>query len=153
MKSYSKNLMKPINVLIILEENMLITYNITQDKIEKYGIGSSDANTMGATLNYWKCLDPYSNGVRLYIDNNHTERQIRQCVMSRNNFLPADSVKGAQALCLHLSIIQTAIQNKLEPYDYYVDIRKRLLFCQTIEVYEALLPWYIRSLKALKVLL
>ena len=75
---------------------------------------------MDYTLRYWPGLTQYLNDGRLHIDNNHTEREIRQFVMARNNFLFADTVAGAKALCLHFSLIQTAIQNGLEPYEYYV---------------------------------
>tara|TARA_R110002167_G_C12615116_1_gene646245 strand:+ start:217 stop:435 length:219 start_codon:yes stop_codon:yes gene_type:complete len=61
--------------------------------------------------------------------------------MARNNFLFADTVAGAKALCLHFSLIQTAIQNGLEPYQYYVNILKKLPYCNTVEDYEELLPW------------
>ena len=57
----------------------------------------------------------------------------------------ADTVKGARALCIHFSIIQTAITNNLEPYQYYVDIMKFLPYYKTFDDYEALLPWHINK--------
>ena len=86
-------------------------------------------------------LIKYLDDGRLSIDNNHTERIIRKLVMARNNFLFADTVKGAKALCLHFSLIQTAIANGLEPYKYYEYILDKLPYCETVEDYEALLPW------------
>lgn len=93
------------------------------------------------TLKFWKGLIKYLDDGRLSIDNNHTERIIRKLVMARNNFLFADTVKGAKALCLHFSLIQTAIANGLEPYKYYEYILDKLPYCETVEDYEALLPW------------
>ena len=93
------------------------------------------------TLKYWDGLTEYLNDGRLSIDNNLTERQIRQFVMTRNNFLFADTVKGAKALCLHFSLIQTAIQNGLEPYQYYVDVLNKIAHCNEVGDYEQLLPW------------
>ena len=57
----------------------------------------------------------------------------------------ADTVKGAKALCIHFSMIQTAIANNLEPYQYYVDIMKALPYCKKVEDYEDLLPWNINK--------
>ena len=102
---------------------------------------------MDYTLRYWPGLIQYLNDGRLHIDNNHTERQIRQFVMARNNFLFADSISGAKALCLHFSLIQTAIQNGLEPYEYYLHLFKRLPLCKTVEDYEQLLPWKIKCIE------
>ena len=58
--------------------------------------------------------------------------------MARNNFIFADTVKGAKALCLHFSLIQTAIQNGLEPYQYYVDVLGKLPYCSEVENYDSI---------------
>ena len=97
------------------------------------------------SLKFWKGLTKYLDDGRLSIDNNHTERIIRKLVMARNNFLFADTVKGAKALCLHFSLIQTAIANSLEPYKYYEYILDQLPYCKTVEDYEDLLPWNINK--------
>lgn len=102
------------------------------------------------TFNNWDGLLKYLDDGRLSIDNNHTERVIRKFVMPRNNYLFCDTVRGAKALCIHFSIIQTAIANNLEPYQYYVDIMKAIPYCKTVEDYEAVLPWNISSNKILK---
>jgi transposase len=101
------------------------------------------AKAAAYTLNHWTGFMKYLEDGRLSIDNNHTERVIRKFVIPRNNFMFADTVKGAKALCIHFSIIQTAIANDLEPYQYYVDIMKALPYCKTVEDYERLLPWNI----------
>lgn len=81
---------------------------------------------------------------RLEIDNNLTEQEIKPLVIARKNFMFAQSVAGAHAICLHLSLIRTALLNHLNPYDYYVAILKRIPYCKTVEDYEALLPWHIK---------
>ena len=73
------------------------------------------------------------------IDNNHTERIIRQFVMARNNFLFADTVKGAKALGIHISLIHTAIANGLEPF------LKQVPYCKTVDDYGKLMLWYIKQ--------
>ena len=52
-------------------------------------------------------------------------------------------MNGAKALCLHFSLIRTAKCHGLDPYRYYVEILKAIPYCQTVEDYEALLPWNI----------
>lgn len=63
----------------------------------------------------------------------------------------ADTVNGAESLCMHFSIIQTAILNGVEPYDYYCKLFKELPHCQTVDDYEELLPWNMNNLESQKV--
>ena len=55
----------------------------------------------------------------------------------------ANSVDGAEALCLHFSLIRTAKRHQLDPYRYYVKVLEAIPYCETVEDYEALLPWNI----------
>ena len=55
----------------------------------------------------------------------------------------ACSVDGANALCLHFSLIRTAKRHNLDPYRYYVKVLEMIPHCQTTEDYETLLPWNI----------
>jgi transposase len=100
---------------------------------------------MHYTLKYWTELTRFLEDGRLEIDNNLTEQKIKPFVIARKNFLFSCSVAGAYALGNHFSLIQTAIMHGLNPYDYYVLLLKRLPYCKTIEEYEALLPWNIKS--------
>ena len=63
----------------------------------------------------------------------------------RKNFLFAHSVAGANALCVHFSLIRTAKQHGLDPYRYYEAILKAVPHCHSVEDYEALLPWNMTS--------
>jgi transposase len=78
---------------------------------------------------------------RLEVDNNGTEQKIKDFALQRNNFLFAYSVAGANALCIHQSLIVTAVAHKLDPYAYYCYILQRIPYCKTIEDFETLLPW------------
>ena len=64
-------------------------------------------------------------------------------VISRKNFLFAYSVAGVRALCIHMSLIRSAILYGFDPYYYYVAIMKAIPYCQTVEDYEKLLSWAI----------
>jgi transposase len=79
----------------------------------------------------------------LEADNNLTEQEIKPFVIGRKNFLFASSVEGANALCLHFSLIRTAKRHELDPYQYYVKVLEAIPYCETVEDYEALLPWNI----------
>ena len=77
------------------------------------------------------------------MDNNLTEQEIKPFVIARKNFMFATSVDGANALCLHFSLIRTAKLHGLDPYRYYVKVLEQIPYCETPEDYEALLPWNI----------
>jgi len=56
----------------------------------------------------------------------------------------ANSIAGAHALCMHFSLIRTALAYNLNPYDYYVAMLKAIPHCASVEDYEKLLPWNIK---------
>ena len=94
-------------------------------------------------IRHWHGLIRFLDDGRLEFDNNLTEQQIKLAVMARKNFLFAYSVDGVKALCIHLSLIQTALAHGFDPYAYYIEIFKKIPYCQTLEDYEKLLPWNI----------
>ena len=99
------------------------------------------------SIRHWVGLTRFLKDCRLEFDNNLTEQQIKPAVMARKNFLFAHSVDGAKALCIHLSLIQTALAHDFDPYAYYLKIFKKIPYCQTVEDYEKLLAWNIELKK------
>ena len=95
------------------------------------------------TLRHWPGLIRYLDDGRLEIDNNLTEQKIKPVVIARKNFLFADTVAGADAICVHMTLIQTALLHGFDPFHYYVAIMKAIPYCETVEDYEKLLPWNI----------
>jgi transposase len=81
---------------------------------------------------------------RLEMDTNLIEQQNKNLALARNNFLFSYSVEGAEALCIHMSLIFTAVAHQLDPYHYYEYIMKKIPYCQTLEDYEVLLPWRVK---------
>lgn len=83
---------------------------------------ASSKSKLGIALTYLhnngKELSEYLNDGRLEISNNLAERSIKPFVIDRKNFLFANTPRGATASAVMFSIIQTAIANKLDPYDY-----------------------------------
>ncbi|MEE8058152.1 MAG: IS66 family transposase [Pseudomonadales bacterium] len=67
------------------------------------------------TLKYWEGLCKFLNDGRLEADNNLTEQEIKPFVIARKNFMFCSLVSGANALCLHFSLIRTAKRHGLDP--------------------------------------
>ena len=66
----------------------------------------------------WTYLTAYLKDGRLEISNNRAERSIKPFVIDRKNFLFANTPKGATGSAIMFSLIQTAIENSLDPYRY-----------------------------------
>ena len=96
-------------------------------------------------MNHRVELMRFLNDGRLEMDNNHTERMIKPLVITRKNFMFCNSVAGANAVCMHFGLIQTAKLHGLDPYEYYVILLTNIPHCRTLEGYEKLLPWNIKA--------
>ena len=66
----------------------------------------------------WPYLTNYLKDGRLELSNNRAERSIKPFVIDRKNFLFANTPKGAKGSAVMFSLIQTAIENGLDPYRY-----------------------------------
>lgn len=91
----------------------------------------------------WPYLTNYLKDGRLEISNNRAERSIKPFVIDRKNFLFANTPKGAAGSAVMFSLIQTAIENGLDPYNYLTWLMKiankeDLTDSQTVQ---NLLPW------------
>ena len=79
---------------------------------------------LGIALNYllnqWDSLTAYLLDGRIELSNNRAERSIKPFVISRKNFLFANTPSGAQSSAVLFSLIETAKENGLDPYRYLV---------------------------------
>ena len=120
-----------------------------KDWLESHHPSVLPKSPLGKAFHYalvrWDGFCTYLDDGRIEIDNNLTEQQVKPFVIARKNFLFAHSVAGANALCVHFSLIRTAKQHGLDPYRYYEAILKAVPHCQRVEDYEALLPWNMTS--------
>ncbi|MCL1877232.1 MAG: IS66 family transposase [Defluviitaleaceae bacterium] len=91
-----------------------------------------------------KYLECYLEDGRLEISNNRAERSIKPFVIGRKNWLFANTPRGAKASAILYSIIETAKENGVNPYEYltYIftnapnwDIRDNFGY------FELLMPW------------
>lgn len=59
---------------------------------------------------------------RLEIDNNRAKRSIKPFVIGRKNFLFANTPRGAQGSAIIYSLVETAKENRLDPFKYLVHV-------------------------------
>lgn len=86
--------------------------SLVTSKKSTFGIAADYA------LNQQKYLMNYLKDGRLEISNNLAERSVKPFVISRKNFLFANTPKGARASAAIFSLIETAKANGISPYDY-----------------------------------
>ena len=100
---------------------------------------------VGYALNQWPKLLTYLNDGRLENNNNLSERAIKPFVIGRKGWLFANSVAGAHAATTIFSLVETCKHHKIEPYDYFKYVLDKIPKCQTIDDYEALLPFNLNT--------
>jgi transposase len=105
---------------------------------------------LGQALHYlhgqWPKLIRYVENGTWPISNNACENSIRPFVVGSKAWLFADTVRGAKASMNLYSLIETCKANGVEPYAYLKHLFTALPQVQTVDDYEALLPWRIPSL-------
>ena len=91
----------------------------------------------------WPYLTNYLKDGRLEISNNRAERSIKPFVIDRKNFLFANTPKGASGSAVMFSLILTAIENGLDPYNYLTWLLKTAKDADLtdVQVVKKLLPW------------
>jgi transposase len=84
-------------------------------------------------------MNVYLDG-RLELSNNRGERSIKPFVMGRKNWLFSNSVAGVKTSAIAFSIIETAKENRLIPFEYLRFLLEELPNTTTAQ-FENLLPW------------
>jgi transposase len=89
---------------------------------------ASAKSAFGVAANYvlgqQESLVRYLLDGRLEISNNRAERSIKPFVIGRKNFLFANTARGAKASAVMYSMIETAKENRLNPYAWLTYIFK-----------------------------
>ena len=78
------------------------------------------------TLRNWKALNRYTEAAWLDIDNNHSERQIKQLVMGRKAWLFAGSENGARNTAILLGLIVSCKLAGVDPFAWLKDVLSRI---------------------------
>lgn len=93
-----------------------------------FRLNAAPKSALGKAAHYtreqWPYLVAYLEDGRLEISNNRAERSIKPFVMSRKNFLFANTPNGAKASSVYFSLIETAKENGLDPYRYLTWVLK-----------------------------
>ena len=104
-------------------------------------------SALGKAFHYlkeqWPYLTNYLKDGRLEISNNRAERSIKPFVIDRKNFLFANMPKGATGSAVMFSLIQTAIENDLDPYKYLTWLLRKAKDADLTDAgtVQSLLPW------------
>jgi transposase len=93
--------------------------------------------------NNWTKLTNYLLDGRLEIDNNRAERSIKPFVIGRKNWLFANTPKGAKASAVIYSVVETAKENRLDPFAYLTYLFETLPNIDTDDhrALAKVLPW------------
>ena len=97
------------------------------------------------TLGQWPKLTRFLTHGEAPLDNNRCENAIRPFVVGRKGWLFSDTVPGAVASANLYSIVETAKANGVEPHAYLSLLFARLPHATTVEDFEALLPWSVKT--------
>lgn len=94
-------------------------------------------------LNQWSSLNNFLLDGRLELDNNRAERSIKPFVIGRKNFLFSNTSKGARSSAIIYSIVETAKENGLKPYDYLLYLFEQMpnIDQKNSDSIERLMPW------------
>jgi transposase len=82
---------------------------------------------------------------RLELSNNRAERSIKPFVIGRKNWLFNNTPKGAEASAVLYSIVETAKENGLVPYEYLAEIFRKAPNLPPDSSVDSLLPWNLRG--------
>ena len=104
--------------------------------LPKTGIGKA----VYYALSQREYLERYLLDGRLEISNNRAERSIKPFVIGRKNWMFNNTPKGAKASSVIYSIIETAKENRLKPFEYLVFLFERMPNITTAAI-DSLLPW------------
>jgi len=94
-------------------------------------------------LNQWDKLNNFLQDGRLEIDNNRSERSIKPFVIGRKNWIFSNTSRGAKASSIIYSIVETAKENGLKPFEYLKYLFEQMpnVDITDMNILDALLPY------------
>jgi transposase len=95
-------------------------------------------------LNQEKYLKVFLEDGNVPMDNNGCERTIRGFCIGKNNWRMIDTIEGAKASAIIYSIVETAKENNLKPYEYFKYLLEEIpkhMEEKELTFLEPLLPW------------
>jgi transposase len=106
---------------------------------------SALGKALGYTSRQWPKLVRHLEHPEIPIDNNYIERQIKHYATGRKAWLFSYDAAGAQASANLFSLVMTCRANEVEPYAYLNYLFEHLPAASTVEQFEALLPWNLKT--------
>ena len=101
---------------------------------------SALAQAVTYALNQWKALCRYTEDGRLTIDNNVSERRVRDQAIGRKNWLFLGSEQAGSRAAVIYTIIAGAKRHRIEPWAYLNDVILQLTVDASPDSLERLLP-------------
>jgi transposase len=144
-KLFSQNGLSEDKLVTARKKKILPLIDKIEDKVNALLPGALPSSEFAAALGYASKLIPK---LKTYVelpfatpDNNAAENLIRPFAIGRKNWMFMGNPRSAMASSILYSLVQTAILNKLNPWEYLRYIFDRLPYAETIREYESLLPW------------
>ncbi|SDA32921.1 IS66 C-terminal element [Ruminococcus sp. YE78] len=109
-------------------------------KKEGYLPSEKTREAINYALNQKEALSRFLEDPRLELTNNAAERAVRSVAAGRKNWLFSDNERGAKALSVLFSIVETAKANSLRVYEYLKYVFETIRSGSRYE-WEELLPW------------
>jgi len=110
------------------------------------GVKVTPESTFGKAIGYALSQQKYLRNVlldgRLELSNNRAERTIKSFVIDRKNFLFANTPRGADASAVIFSLVETAKETRLDPFEYLTFVFRTApgVDMENPEAVQALLP-------------
>ena len=101
---------------------------------------SALAQAVTYALNQWQALCRYTEDGRLTIDNNVSERRLRDQAIGRKNWMFLGSAEAGPRAAVLCTIIAGAKRHRLEPWAYLHDVILQLMVDASPEQLTRLLP-------------
>lgn len=125
-RRYSKPLVKQLHRTIVNMRDSLTPKHPLMQAIEY-------------TLAHWIALTRFLGHPDVEMTNNASERDIKDFVLGRKNFLFAGSDRGGETIAILLTLISSAKRNTVDPREYLTDVFSRINSMKTSEL-DTLLP-------------
>ena len=101
----------------------------------------SSREALNYLLKHEQGLRQYCEDGRLPISNILAEHVAKKVAIARKNFLFADTPAGAKSTAMNYCLIETARANGHNAFQYLAVVLSALPSAESLEDYEALLPW------------
>ena len=101
-----------------------------RDELDWLSAGVLPKSPLGKAITYtlknWTALNRYTDAPFLSIDNNHSERQIKQLVIGRKNWIFCASEAGAHNAAILFSLVVSCKLHGVDPFAYFRDVLMRI---------------------------